>query len=117
MMAEMAWNSGEKCTVSQSTSAPAGAPTSISGIAVLPVVPVGGGERGQQGGPRDDTEQLSVGVGDGQGDAVAPDERADLAQRRLRVDRLVLGGRELPQLGALLPDGRGQQVRAGDALD
>ena len=55
MTAEMARNRGPKFAVSQSTSAPTGAPTSISGIAV--VLP-GGGERGEQGRSRNDAESL-----------------------------------------------------------
>src|SRR5215210_8115610 len=112
--ADMAWKKGPKFAVSQSTSAPTGAPTSMSGIAV--VLP-GGGERGEQGRSRNDADESSVGVGDGERHAVAADQRADVAQRRVRVDGLVLIGRELPQRRALAAHGRGQQIRADDACD
>src|SRR5918998_1242160 len=71
MIAEMTENSGPKFVVSQSTNAPTGAPTSMLGIGlVLPR----GGECGEQRRARNDAEQLSGGVGDGERHAVAADQ-------------------------------------------
>src|SRR5689334_23239339 len=77
MTAEMAWNTGPKCAVSQSTSAPTGAPISILGIAVLPL----GGERGEQRRSRDDAEEPSGVVGDGERHGVAADQPTQITQR------------------------------------
>src|SRR3954447_15374074 len=121
---EMAWNNGPKLAVNQSTNAPTGAPTLISGIVVvLPrandcaVVRAGCGERGEQGRAGNDADQTPVGIGDAQGHTVAAHERTDVGQWRVRVDGPVLVGHELAQRGALLPDGGGQQIHAGDAGD
>src|SRR5689334_7851100 len=95
MTSEMKLNSGPKCSVSQSTPLLTGVPRSslrtMSGIPALLL----GRERGQQGGARDDAEQSPVGVGDGERHAVAADEGADVAQRRLGRDLPVLLGRDL----------------------
>src|SRR5918992_4014555 len=79
--AEMKLNKGPKFAVSQSTNAPTGAPTSISGIAV--VLPRGG-QRREQRRARDDAEQFPGGIGDSERNAVAADQRADVAQARVR---------------------------------
>src|SRR5690349_20761492 len=110
MIAEMAWKSGPKCAVSQSTSAPTGAPSSILGIGlallrVFLLLHRGGGQRGQQRRARHDAQQPPRAVGDAQRHAVVPDERTRLAQRRVHVHGPVLLGRQLSQRRAVLPDG------------